>query len=110
MTLAHRLASRDRRETCDDAQPVRHRSPRHVRTFPRREDRAVSTPQPLRKKNLHILLTEEEHKKLLVVTAHMGLEISHFIRPLLMSSIEKEIDARNLRAALPQCAQPMPLT
>jgi hypothetical protein len=45
--------------------------------------------------------SDHEHPERVVVSAYRGVEISHAARPLVRGAIEREINARQLRPALP---------
>jgi hypothetical protein len=54
-----------------------------------------------RTKRLQVKLSSDEHKKLKIVSDHVGVGLSDYVRPLLMSAVEREIEERSLRPALP---------
>ena len=67
-----------------------------------------SPDAPIRKKSLHVLLSDDEHRNLSVVVAHSGLSISDYIRPLIFQHVESELESRGLRPALPRRAASAP--
>jgi len=70
--------------------------------------RAVNGDPSSRFKQIHIRITEDEWKNLRVVTTHAGVGISDYCRPAIFERVERDIDRRRLRDALPRRSQSAP--
>lgn len=60
----------------------------------------VAATKKEKMRNLHVQISDEEWRRLRMVAAHMGVKLTHWVRPLLAETAERECKSRGLGVAI----------